>query len=105
MTLCLIGVDFANSALSPRSPRYLYELLPLQTGSYITRSSNNISCFHFKDNLSKNYYFTFASTEYIYKELRKPEELSCNLQDLLQVAHTTASTTNELNTLPDYVLV
>ena len=35
-----------------QSPSYLYNLIPLQTSSRITRSSNNIPCFYFKHNLS-----------------------------------------------------
>ena len=36
-----------------QSPRYLYELLPLQTTSHNTRSSRNIPLFHYKYNFFK----------------------------------------------------
>ena len=47
-----------------QSPRYLYNLLPLQTISRITRSFSNISCFHFKHNFFKNSFFPFAIIEW-----------------------------------------
>ena len=47
-----------------QSPSYLYNLIPLQTSSRITRSSNNIPCFHFKNNFFKNYFFPSAIIEW-----------------------------------------
>ena len=39
-----------------QSPSYLYNLIPLQTSSRITRSSNNIPCFHLNITFSKIYF-------------------------------------------------
>ena len=47
--LCTFYKIFKN-----QSPRYLYELLPLQTISHNTRSSRNNPLFHFKHNFFKN---------------------------------------------------
>ena len=47
-----------------QSPRYLYNLLPLQTISRITRSFNNIPCFHIKHKFFKNSFFPFAIIEW-----------------------------------------
>ena len=47
-----------------QSPRYLYNLLPLQTSPRITRLSDNIPCFHFKHNSSKNSFFPSAIIEW-----------------------------------------
>ena len=40
-----------------QSPSYLYNLIPLQTSSLISRSSSNIPCFHFEHNFFKNSFF------------------------------------------------
>ena len=47
-----------------QSPSYLYNLIPLQTSSRITRSSNNIPCFHFKHNFFKNSFFPSVIINY-----------------------------------------
>ena len=47
-----------------QSPSYHYNLKPLQTSSCISRSSNNIPCFHFKHNFFKNSFFTSAIIEW-----------------------------------------
>ena len=56
------------------SPHYLYELLPLQTNSCISRSWNNISCFHFIHNFCKNSCFLSSIIKWrgldIYTELK-----------------------------------
>ena len=50
--ICNVYKIFKN-----QSPRYLYELLPLQNTSHNTRSSRNIPLFHFKHNFFKNAVF------------------------------------------------
>ena len=47
-----------------RSPSYLYNLIPLQTSSRISRSSNNIPCFHFRHIFFKNSFFPSVFIEW-----------------------------------------
>ena len=47
-----------------QSPIYLYNLIPRQTSSRITRSSNNIACAHFKHNFSTNSFFPCVIIEW-----------------------------------------
>ena len=51
-TLCTFYKIFQN-----QSQRYLYELLPLQTTSHSNKSSRNISLFHFKQKIFRNFFF------------------------------------------------
>ena len=54
--LCTFYKMFKN-----QPPRYLYELLSLQTTSHNTRSSRNIPLFHFKHNFFKKISFKSSS--------------------------------------------
>ena len=53
-----------------QSQSYLYNLISLQTSSHITRSSNNLPCFHFKHNKKIfsicNYWMEQSRYIYIY---------------------------------------
>ena len=47
-----------------QSASYLYNVIPPETSMYITRSANNIPCFHFKHNFFKNFLFLFVIIEW-----------------------------------------
>ena len=71
--LCTFYKTFKN-----QPPRYLYELLPLQTSSHNTRSSRNITPFHFKHNFFKKTFFPSVIIEWknLDISIRNSESLS-----------------------------
>ena len=75
--LCTFYQIFKN-----KSPRYVYELLPLQTTSLNARSSRNVSLFHFKHNYFKNSFFPFVIIEWknLHKYIQNSESLSIFLK-------------------------
>ena len=91
--LCTFYKIFKN-----QSPRYLYELLPLQTTSHNTRSSRNITLFHFKHNFFKNSFFPSVTIEWN-KSIRNLESLSIFKKSILNfIRPFPSSTYNCFNT-------
>ena len=62
-----------------QSRSYLYNLIPLQTSLCITRSSNNIPCFHFKHNSFRNSFFPTAIIEWNNLYIALLKKVFCNL--------------------------
>ena len=77
------------------SPSYLYNLIPLQTSSRITRSSNNLPYFHFKVNFFRNFFFPSVIIEYnnLDISIRNSKNLSTFKKIILQFIRPSPSRT------------
>ena len=95
-----------------QSPSYLYNLIPLQTSSRITRSSNNIPCFYFKHNFFKNSFFPSVIIEWnnLDISIHNSNSLSNFKKSILQLIRPSSSSAYNcfnnkgIKILPDYVL-
>ena len=78
-----------------QSPLYLYNLIPLQVSSRITRSSNNIPCFYFKHNFFKNSFFPSVIIEWnnLDISIRNSKNLSTFKKSILQFIRPSPSRT------------
>ena len=78
-----------------QSRSYLYNLVPLQTISRITKPSNNIPCFHFKHNFFKNSFFPSVIIEWnnLDISIRNSKNLSTFKKSILQFIRPSPSRT------------
>ena len=99
MNLCKKSVGFGNCTFNKiyknQSPNYLYNLILLQTSSCITRSSNNIPCFHFKRNFFKNSFFPSVIIEWnnLDISIHNSKSLSTFKKSILQLIRPSLSST------------